>query len=260
MIVENRPGAAGNIGSEYVVRAAPDGYTIAVCTSSYACNAAYYNLPFDSVKDVSPISQIASGPLLVLVNPTVPIHSIKDLITYAKANPNKINYASSGNGGINHLSTEYFKLLTGTQMYHIPYKGTGPGLTDMIAGRVQLLFGDVMGTLPYAKSGKLRAIAVTTKQRISALPNVPTVMETVPNYEINNWYGLWGPARLPVVDYLNRELKQVLEAEKSKQWFERQGLATSSTTPQQFGEILAADIAKYKKIVADAHIQKANAS
>lgn len=259
MIVENRPGSAGNIGSDHVVRSTPDGYTLAICTSSYACNAAYYDLPFDPVKDISPITKIAGGPLLAVVNPSVPIHSIKELIEHAKANPDKINYASSGNGGINHLSTEYFKLLSGIRMYHIPYKGTGPGLTDIIDGRVQLLFGDVMGTLPFVKSGKLRAIGVTTAQRISALPDVPTIMETVPGYEINNWYGFWGPAHLKVADYLNQELKPVLETTETKEWFERQGLTASPTTPARFREILVADIEKFKKIVAEARIDRNSA-
>ena len=199
VVVENKPGGGSTIGVAYVAKAPPDGYTLLFTTISLAINAGLRpKLSYDTIKDLQPIIQISSLPLVLVINPNLPPKTLPEFIAYAKANSGKINYASSGSGTSPHLAGEMFKTMTGVSMMHIPYKGNAPVLNDLLAGQVDAHFGLVPGMLPYIKSGKLRALAVTTKTRVASLPDVPTIMELgYPNYEINSWQGLFAPANTP---------------------------------------------------------------
>ena len=197
VVIDNRPGAAGMIGIESGIRANPDGYTITMVSSSYSASAATLQLPYHPTNDVAPIVLVNVSPQLAAVHPTVPIASVPDLIAYAKANPGKLNYGSSGTGGSVHLSTEFFNMLAGTRMTHVPYKGQGPALNDLVGGQIQLLLGSPMVIYPHVKSNRLRAIAVSSGKRSNAMPEVPAFIETVPGYESYAWQAILGPQALP---------------------------------------------------------------
>ena len=193
VVVENRGGAGGSLGVEVGMKAAPDGYTLTLIAASYPVNPALYKLNFDPIKDIQPVIQMSQGPFLVAVHPTLPVKTVKDLIALAKKNPGGLNYATSGQGSIVHLATEHFASMAGIKMTHIPYKGTGPALTDTIGGHTQLIFGSIASTLPFVRSGKLRPIAVTTAKRIGAEPTIPSIGETVAGYDVTNWHGILVP-------------------------------------------------------------------
>ena len=214
-IVENRPGAGGNIGTEQGIKAPPDGYTLTLIASSYTVNPSVYKLNFDPVADITPIIQISQGPLLVVVTPSLPVKTLQELIALSKAKPNEVNFASSGQGSIIHAATEMFNLRAGTKMTHVPYKGSGPALTDTLAGTTQVFFSSASTIMPQVQAGKLRAIAVTTPKRIAALPNVPTVAESgVPGFEVTLWHGLIGPKGMPtaIVDKINADMNEALRS------------------------------------------------
>src|SRR6478609_439559 len=218
VIVENKPGAGGMLGVEQGVSSAPDGYTLVLIASSYTVNPAIYKLKFDPVADITPIIQLSQGPLLVVVRPSLPVKNLKDLIALAKAKPGTINFASSGQGSVIHLATELFDAMAGIKMNHIPYKGTGPALTDTIGGQTDVFFSSTATAMPHVQSGKLRAIAVTTAKRIPALPNVPTVAESgLPGYEVILWHGLIGPKGLPrpIVERINAEVTKALSLKQT---------------------------------------------
>ena len=216
MIVENRPGAGGTLGAEVGAKAAPDGYTFTVIAGSYAVNPSLYKLAFDPVNDITPVIQFSQGPLLVVVHPSLPIKNMKDLIALAKSKPGGLSYATSGQGSIVHLSTELFLYMAGVKAVHIPYKGTGPAITDTMSGQTQFLFGSIAAVMPVVKQGRLRGIAVTTTKRLPALPDIPTIAESgVKGYDVVLWHGLIGPKGLPrpIVGPRQRRTQQGAEGE-----------------------------------------------
>lgn len=192
VVVDNRAGGGGTIGSETAVRATPDGYTLAFVSGAYTTMAALHKLPYDAVKDITPIVMVGEASSIAVVHPSVPVKSVKELVAYAKGNPGKLNYGSGGTGGFSHLVTALFELMAGVRMTHIPYKGTGPALNDLLGGQLQVIIGSTPSTAPHVKSGRLRGIGVTSKVRSSALPDVPPIAETVPGYYAPLLYGMWG--------------------------------------------------------------------
>jgi tripartite-type tricarboxylate transporter receptor subunit TctC len=257
VVVDNRAGGGGTIGAETAVRSAPDGYTLAMVSGSYAANAALFKLPYDPVNDVTPISLIGQTGFLVSLHPSVSAKTIKELIALAKAKPGGLNYASTGTGGITHLATELFCTMADVKMTHIPYKGTGPALIDLLGGQVQVMFGAMPAMVPQHKSGKLRGIAVTTSKRNGAAPDVPTVGETVPGYEAILWYAFFGPKNLPkdIVTLLNAEITKAISTPEMKERMASEGLDPVGGPPSQFGDVLKRDVPKWTKVVKDANIK-----
>jgi tripartite-type tricarboxylate transporter receptor subunit TctC len=258
VIVENKPGAGGVLGIEAGVKSPPDGYTLTLIASSYTVNPSIYKLNFDPVADITPIIQMSQGPLLVVVNPALPVKTTKDLIALAKSKPGEINFASSGQGSVIHLATELFDSMAGIKMNHIPYKGTGPALTDTIAGQTNIFFSSTANAMPHVKSGRLKAIAVTTVKRIPALPEVPTVAESgVPGYEVTLWHGLIGPKGLPraITDRINSEVTKVLELKETAEQLQNDGVAPAGGTPEQFSARIRNEIGVWRKVVTDAGVK-----
>jgi tripartite-type tricarboxylate transporter receptor subunit TctC len=258
VIVENRPGAGGNLGAEIAVKSAPDGYTLLLIAGSYTVNPSLYKLTFDSVNDISPIIQLSQGPFLVAVHPSVPVKTLKELIQYAKQNPDKLAYGTSGSGSITHLATELFLDMAKIKIVHVPYKGTGPALNDAIAGTVQVLFGSVATTMQHVKSGRLRGLAVTTPKRIAAAPDIPTVAEAgVPGYDVILWHGLVAPKGVPkpIIDKLNAELNQVLKAKELEENLAADGVTPAGGTPEQFQALIRNDIERWRKVVQQAGVK-----
>jgi len=258
VIVENRPGAGGTLGAELGARAAPDGYTFTVIAGSYAVNPSLYKLAFDPVNDVTPVIQFSQGPFLIVVHPSLPIKTMKDLIALGKSKPDGLSYATSGQGSIVHLSTELFLFMAGIKAVHIPYKGTGPALTDTMAGNTQFLFGSIAATLPIVKQGRLRAVAVTTAKRSPALPDIPTVAESgVKGYDVILWHGLIGPKNLPrpIVDRVNGALNKALTAKDMAEKLATDGVAAAGGTPEQFAAIIKRDIEVWRGVVKRAGVK-----
>ena len=257
VVVDNRAGGGGTIGAETAVRSLPDGYTLAMVSGSYAANAALFKLPYDPVNDVTPISLIGETGFLVSLHPSVSAKTIKELVALAKAKPGGLNYASTGTGGITHLATELFDTMTEVKMTHIPYKGTGPALIDLLGGQVQIMFGALPAMVPQHKVGKLRGIAVTTSKRSGAVPDVPTVGETVPGYEAILWYAFFGPRNLPkdIVTRLNTEIAKAISTPEMKERMAGEGLEPAGGPPSQFGDVLKRDVPKWTKVVKDANIK-----
>ena len=252
VVIDNRGGAGGVIGMETTVRATPDGYTLGIVSGSIATTAAAYKLPFDPVKDVAPISMLGEAGFLLTLNPSVPAKTTQELIAYAKANPGKITYGSSGAGGTSHLVGELFDLLAGTQMTHVPYKSSGPALTDMLGGQIQMIYGSSPLVTPQMNSGRLRVIAITTLKRSRALPNIPTVAESgVPGFETITWYGLTGPRGLPpnVVARWQAALTAALQSREMKERFELDGLDAPEVGAAYFNQVLQRDLAKWTRVV-----------
>src|SRR3954468_4714653 len=258
VIVENKPGAGGVLGIESGIKAAPDGYTLTLIASSYTVNPSIYKLNFDPVADITPIIQMSQGPLLVVARPSLPVKTTKELIALAKSKPGQINFASSGQGSVIHLATELFDSMAGIKMNHIPYKGTGPALTDTIGGQTDVFFSSTATAMPHVQSGKLRAIAVTTAKRIPALPDVPTVAESgLPGYEVILWHGLIGPKALPrpVVERINAEVTKALSLKQTADQLQNDGVAPAGGSPAQFGETIRKEIGMWQKVVKDAGVK-----
>src|SRR5690242_10886670 len=235
VIVDNRSGAGGNIGADLVAKAAPDGYTLVMGTvGTHAINPNLYGkMPYDHVKDFAPVILVAGVPNVLVVNPSVPAKTVQEFIAYAKANPGKLNFASSGSGTSIHLSGELFKVMTGVQMTHVPYKGSAPALTDLVGGQVQLMFDNLPSSLAFIKAGKLRALAVTSKTRAAALPDVPTIADFVPGFEASSWFGLLAPAGTPpaVIAKINGEVAKWLATPEAREKLTAQGANVAGGTP-----------------------------
>jgi len=257
VVVDNRPGGTQAIGTESAVRANPDGYTMVVVSATYGTNAALHKLPYDPVNDVAPIALIGETRFLVTLHPSVPITSIKELIAYDKANPGKLNYGSGGTGGAVHLATELFNQMAGTKMMHVPYKGVGAALNDLLGGQIQLIIGSMPSIIPQVKSKRLRGIAVTTAKRSNAAPDIPTVAETVPGYEAGTWYGVLGPKAMPkdLVARWNREINRILQLSDVKERMAGEGLEPAGGSPERFREVLKRDVAKWQKVVKISNIK-----
>jgi tripartite-type tricarboxylate transporter receptor subunit TctC len=253
VIVENKPGAGGLLGIEQGVKADPDGYTFTLIASSYTVNPALYPLKYDPVNDITPVVQISQGPMLVVVNPKVPAQTAKELIALAKAKPGALNFASAGQGSITHMACELFAYMAGIKMNHIPYKGTGPALTDTIAGQTDLFCTSTATALPHVKAGKLRALAVTTAYRLPAEPNVPTLAESgVKGYDVALWHGLIAPKGMPkvAVDKMNAEVNKMLKAKETAEQLQTDGVEPKGGTPQAFREQIRKEVELWKKTVA----------
>ena len=258
-IVENKAGASGNIGSNMVAKAKPDGYTLLVGSmSTHAMNQALYTaMPFNGVEDFTPISLLAYVTNTMVTHPSVPANSVKEFIAYCKANPGRINYASAGPGSTNHLSAALFEKATGCKMTHVPYKGGAPAVLDTVGGQTQLLFSAGTQTLPHVKAGKLKLLAVTESKRSPLLPNVPTVAETVPGYELAVWYGFFAPKGLPadIGARLNTEINRIMASPEVREKMGAIGVEVTQSTPEAFGKTLRQDADKYSRLIKELNIQ-----
>jgi tripartite-type tricarboxylate transporter receptor subunit TctC len=257
-VVENRPGAATNIATEAVVRAPADGYTLLLFGSSSAINATFYdNLPFNLIRDIAPVAGINRVPYVIAVNPSVPAKSVPEFVTYAKANPGKINMASSGNGSVQHVSGKLFKMMTGISMVHVPYRGAAPALTDLLSGQVQVMFDAVSSSIEHIRAGKLRALAMTIATRSDALPDLPTISDFVPGYETSSWSGIGAPKKTPmeIIDKLNEEINVALADPKIKARLDDLGSVPMPMGPANFGGLIAESVEKWSKVISMANIK-----
>jgi tripartite-type tricarboxylate transporter receptor subunit TctC len=257
-VIENRPGAGGNIGTEAVVNAAPDGYTLLLATVPNAVNASLYEkLSFNFIRDIVPVAGIIRVPMVILLNPSVPAATVAEFISYAKANPDKVNMASAGNGSAPHMAGELFKMMAGVNLVHVPYRGQGPALTDLLGGQVQVLFAATPGTTEYITTGKLRALAVTSASRAEMLPELKTVADFVPGYEASQWYGIGVPRNTPVeiVDKLNKEINAAIADPAMKARFAAIGGEPLPGSPAEFGKLISEETEKWGSVVRAAGIK-----
>jgi tripartite-type tricarboxylate transporter receptor subunit TctC len=257
-IVENRPGAGTNIGTEAVVKAAPDGYTLLFFDVSPAINTNLYdNLNFVFLRDIAPIASIVRSPLIMVVHPAIPAKTVPEFIAYAKANPGKINMASTGNGATPHVTGELFKMMAGVDMVHVPYRGAAPAITDLLSGQVQVLFISPLVSIEHIKTGRLRALAVTTAMRSDALPGIPTMGEFVPGYEASTWYGVGAPKATPaeIVDKLNKEINAGLADPKMQARLADFGGTPLVVSPADFGRLIAEETEKWGKVIRALNIK-----
>lgn len=254
VVIENRTGAGGNIGSDYVAKAPPDGYTLILGTvGTHSINAGLYSkLPFDTLRDFAPVALVASATIVMVAHPSVPAKSIRELVTLAKSTPGQLNFASPGSGTPQHLSAELFKTTAGVELTHIPYKGAAPALTDLLGGQVSLGFVSIPAALPHVKAGKLRALGVTATKRSAVAPEVPTIAESgLPGYEVENWYGVLAPAGTPgeIIKKLNAEIIKVLERPDVRESLNTQGFDVLQSTPEQFAAFMKTELVKWAKVV-----------
>jgi tripartite-type tricarboxylate transporter receptor subunit TctC len=251
-VIENRPGAAGNIGTEAVVRSSPDGYTLLLVGPTNTINTTFYaKLNFDFLRDIVPVAGISREASVVVVHPSFPAETVSEFITYAKTNPGKINMASAGNGAASHVAGELFKMMAGVNMVHVPYRGGAPALTDLLGGQVQVFFAPLAASIEYIRAGTLRALAVTTAARSEALPDIPTLDDFVPGYEASSVYGLGAPRNTPadIVQKLNKEVNAALADPKTKERFAAFGGVPTAMMPTDFGNLISAETEKWAKVV-----------
>jgi tripartite-type tricarboxylate transporter receptor subunit TctC len=252
LIIDNRPGGGNNVGAEAAINAAPDGYTLYLANSANAINATLYQkLKFNFIRDITPVAGIIRFPNVMEINPSVPAKSLPDFIAYAKANPGKINFASSGNGSTIHMSGELFKMMTGVNMVHVPYRGAGPALTDLLSGQMQVMFDNMPSSIEFIREGKLRPLAVTTATRWEGLPDLPSVAEFVAGFEASAWFGVGAPKNTPVgiVERLNKEINSILVDPKVKARLVDLGGTVLPGSPAEFGRLIADDTEKWRKVV-----------
>jgi len=253
VVVENRPGATGVIGMEAVARAAPDGYTLVVCTNAMLTISPYLysNAGYDPVRDLAPVTLAASSPFLLVVHPSLPVHGVKELIAFARAHPGEINYSSSGNGSATHMAAVLFDHMAGVKMVHVPYKGSSPAITDLLAGQIQMRFSALVPILPHVRAGKLRALAVTGARRFAQMPDVPTVMETVPGYTSDIWYGVLAPAATPtpLLDRLHADVTRHLQSQDFKSRLEADGSEAVASTRSEFAAVIQADVQRWTQLI-----------
>ena len=258
VIVDYHPGANGVIASDMIAKAAPDGYTLLMGASTMAIQASLLkNLPFDTNRDIAQIAIIGQAPLVLVVHPQVPAKSVAELVAMGKAQPGKLTYANPSNGGANHLAAELFKMMSGTDFINVPYKGAAPAETDLIGGHVTMLFGAAPSTLPHVRSGRMRALAISTAKRSPAAPDIPTMAESgYPGFDVPTWYGLMGPARLPkeLVSKLNAEVNKALAANDVRERLGRLALDLTPQTPEQFTQFMRSEQTKWAKVIKDAAI------
>ena len=255
-VVDNRGGAGGNIGAEIVARAQPDGYTIMIGhVGTHAINLALYkNVPYDPIRNFTPISLLATLPLALVIHPSVQAANVKELIALAHKRPGELNFASAGNGGPTHLTAEVFKHMSTVNIVHVPFKGNAQALTELMSGRVQIMFSNLLTSMPHVRVGKLRAIAISTAKRSPQAPDLPTVAESgVPGFDVTPWYGALGPAALPltITTRLNSDIADILKAPEMRERFVAQGVDLASSTPEQFAALIKAEVPKWRKIVQD---------
>jgi len=259
VIVENRTGAAGSIGAAFVAKSAPDGYNLLVASSSYAINPSLYtDMPFDPVRDLLPVTLIAEAPFLLVVHPSMPVRSVKDLVALAKQKPGTLNFASGGNGSSGHLAGELFKFLAGVNIVHIPYKGAGPALVDVMAGQVHFTFGSVLSSLGHVKNGRLRALGVTGGKRSAGAPDLPTVAEAgIKGFQTTSWYGLLAPANTSaqIVSLLSTSMNKAVQSPEVKNKILNDGAEPDGGTSKQFQEFMAAEMRRAAEIVKRAGIK-----
>lgn len=251
-VIENKPGAGNNLGVESVVNAPPDGYTMLLVNPANGINATLYKtLNFNFIRDIAPVAGLVRTPNVMEVTPKLPVKTVAEFIAYCKANPGKINMASSGSGTSVHLSGELFKSMTGCQMLHVPYKGAGPALTDLMGGQVDVLFDNLPSSIGHIKGGKIRALAVTSQEREPSMPQLPTVAETVPGYEATAWFGIGMPKGTPreIIDKVNAEVNRALADPKMRERLAELGGKPIAGTPEDFGKVIAAETAKWEKVV-----------
>jgi len=257
-IVDNRPGASGNIAMESVVKSPPDGYTLVMVATSSAANATLYdNLPFNFLRDIAPVGSISSTYYALVAHPSVPARTGAELLAFAKANPDKLNMASPGSGTGAHMASELFKMMTGLSMVHVPYRGSGPMLTDLLGGQVQLAFDTILSCIEHIRSGRLRAFGISTAMRSELLPDIPTVAEFVPGYRANTWFGVGTPKNTApaIIDVLNREINAGLADPKVKARIADLGGAVLTGSPADFGKLIADDTEKWGKVIRAANIK-----
>jgi len=260
VIVENHPGAGGKLGAGLAVNSPPDGYTFILVSGSYGANAALYKLPYDSVTDISPVILVGTTCLVMEVHPSVPLHSVRQFIAYAKKHPNKLNVGSAGLGGVDNFAIQLFKLETGVKFLLVPYKGSGPVMTGLLTGEIDGSFSSLVPSMPHIKAGRLRPLGVTTPKRSRVLPNVPSIGETVPGYDVTHWYGIWGPKNIPrdIVLRWNHAVADALRKPAIRKFLLTQGLEPAGGPPEEFRDRIKSDVAKWKRVVKEAHIPMLN--
>ncbi|MGH8636316.1 MAG: tripartite tricarboxylate transporter substrate binding protein [Burkholderiales bacterium] len=256
-IVDNRSGAGGMIGAEIAARATPDGYTLITVPASYAANAALYKLPYDPVTGIAPITMITTGPLILTVHPSVPASSLKEFIALARAKAGSIAFGSSGTGSFSHLTAEMFRQMSKTEMVHVPYKGAGPVLVDLLGGQIQMFFGSGPSSAGHIRAGRLRGLAVTTPKRSPALPDLPAIGEVLPGYASEFWFGMWAPAGTPnqVVSQLNQALVRILQQPEMQERLRTDGMEAVGSSPADFARIIGRDIASWTRVVKAGNIK-----
>ncbi|MEI7531968.1 MAG: tripartite tricarboxylate transporter substrate binding protein [Betaproteobacteria bacterium] len=257
-IVDNRPGGGGTIGAEQVARSTPDGYTLCIVSGSYSANPALHKLPYDPVNGITPISLLATGPLIVVASSSLKVKTFPELITYARTHPNEVSFGSTGIGSNAHLVGEMVDQITNVKMTHIPYKGAGPGLTDLLSGHLNLGYYTSVAVTPFIQSGKLKALAVTTENRVDSLPGVPTIKEFIPEFgSMEHWYGLWGPAGIPpeIVNRLNAAVSKVIDTPEMQERILAEGFSPYKGSPEDFRKRLSIEVPRWIKVAKTANIK-----